>query len=96
MNNRRYGEHTQHANHFRSSLSSQREVHMSQEEMMGWQVPGSPVLSHSIGVPPILVEEPVSKASDLSHEIHPDVETHVEEHEPGECIGDRESQELFR
>ena len=57
-----------------------------------WQVPLPPELVHRGGVPPVQVECPLLVAGHLGHQGEEGVEEHVETRQPGQHVGQVETE----
>jgi len=67
---------------FVNLTSSQWVVHMSHEEAVNGEIPFPPILRKITSIPPIVIEAPICKASELTPEVHVGMEHRVEDHKP--------------
>ena len=64
---------------------SQREVDMSDEETVDWEIPFTPVLREVWSIPPVIVESSVCKHSEFSPKVEIRVEERIKHYQPQVC-----------
>mmetsp|Transcript_15397 Transcript_15397/g.24939 ORF Transcript_15397/g.24939 Transcript_15397/m.24939 type:complete len:90 (-) Transcript_15397:222-491(-) len=82
MHNGRKQEHNKSCGCFRKVVSDAGEVQMSDEPVVDWKVPKPPVGRHFRAVPPVLVENSISKSEKLCKQIQIQVKVEVEHQKP--------------
>lgn len=81
---------------FGATMSECRHVNVTNEPVVGRDVPSTPIVRHSGSVPPITVKLAITKAQKFSQNIEPQVEEGVENREPYSERGDRELENALK